>query len=65
MATKNAVSNPSTGHSCLSSAPDQTSTKAASAKHRISMDRVLRTVQLKRAAAETDPAPPTVGTFSS
>jgi hypothetical protein len=49
----------------LSSAPDQTSTKAASAKHRISMDRVLRTVQWNRAAAETDPAPPTVGTFSS
>jgi hypothetical protein len=29
------------------------------------MDRVLRTSYLNRAAAETDPLPPTLGTFNS
>jgi hypothetical protein len=43
MATAKAQNRPSTGHSCVARAPDQTTTRAASAKHRISMDRVLRT----------------------
>src|SRR5271170_2594927 len=43
MARANAVSNASTGHNWLASAPDQSSTRAASTRHRISMDRVLRT----------------------
>ena len=65
MAATNAPSRPSTGHSWVVSARDQTSTRAASAKHRISMDRVLRTIYLNRAAAETAPLPLTVGTFNS
>src|SRR6202171_6534480 len=47
MATTNAHSRPSTGHSCVVSTRDQTTTRAASAKHRISMDRVLRTRYLE------------------
>ena len=43
MAATKAASRPSTGHSCCASARDQTSTRAASAKHSISMDLVLRT----------------------
>jgi hypothetical protein len=65
MAATNAPSRPSTGHSWVVSARDQTSTRAASARHRISMDRVLRTIYLNRAAAETAPLPLTVGTFNS
>jgi hypothetical protein len=60
----NAPSMPSTGHSWVASAPDHTSTRAASAKHKISMDRVLRTRYL-RLAAETEPRPPMVGAFNS
>jgi hypothetical protein len=44
MAIANAQNRPSTGHSCVASARDQTTTRAASAKHRISMERVLRTL---------------------
>ena len=44
MAATKAASRPSTGHSCLASAPDHTSTRAASARHNISMERVLRTL---------------------
>src|SRR5260221_10522304 len=47
MAATNAPSRPSTGHNWVASARDQTSTRAASAKHRISMDRVLRTSYLE------------------
>ena len=65
MAATNAPSRAITGHSWVVSARDQTSTRAASARHSISMDRVLRTRYLNRAAAETDPLPPMVGTFSS
>src|ERR1700722_20170311 len=42
MASANATSNPMTGHICAANAPDQMSTKAASTKHSISMERVLR-----------------------
>ena len=63
IAAANAPSSPSTGHICVASARDQTSTSAASARQRISMDRVLRTNYRFRAA--TDPRPPTVGTLSS
>ena len=37
-------SSPSTGHSCVTSDSDQTSTSAAKAKQRISIDCVLRTM---------------------
>ena len=43
MASANNKSSPETGQGCLISAPDHTSTSAASARQRISMERVLRT----------------------
>src|ERR1700732_3373104 len=46
MATTKAQKRLSPGHSWLVSARDQTTTRAASAKHSISMDRVLRTGEL-------------------
>src|ERR1700730_4779898 len=42
MATANAPSSASTGQGCVVNALDQTRTSVASARHRISMDRVLR-----------------------
>ena len=45
MATVNAPKRLSTGNSRAANAPDQTSTKAAKAKHKTSIDRVLRTYQ--------------------
>jgi hypothetical protein len=43
IAIANALKRPSTGHSCAANALDHTSTKAAKARQRTSMDRVLRT----------------------
>src|SRR6267142_794045 len=46
MATKKVQNRASSGHSWLVGARDQTTTRAASARHSISMDRVLRTSEL-------------------
>jgi len=65
MAAANAASRLKTGHSWRISAPDQMSTSAASARHRISMDRVLRKGYLACEAVVTGRACVFGDTFSS